>query len=176
MEAQELVLSTIEDEGPFDGLLGFSQGAALAASVIIQQSTVGKQLVECAVFICACFPWLIQSSCFVASDETARNRQRSLETLDLEGFMPAELSPNIHHPQHLLDSPIRISIPTAHILEGQTDEYIAQSRGLIVLCEKNSEVKVIDYEGGHIVPRGQPIACRIAKVIMWAAERRGMAA
>lgn len=164
-----LILSTIEDEGPFDGFLGFSQGAALAAGVILQQSTVGKQLVECAVFVCGCFPWLIQSPCF-ASDETV-NPQRSLATLGLEGFMPEQLSPNVLHPQHLLYSPIRISIPTAHILGGQTDKYIAQSRALVVLCEDNSEVKVIDHEGGHIVPRGQPIACRIAKVIMWAAEQ-----
>lgn len=171
MEAQELVLGMIEDEGPFDGLLGFSQGAALAASVILQQGTVGKQPVECAVFICACFPWLIQSSHFVATDETDRNPQMLLATLGLEGLMSVELSPNILHPQQLLDSPIRISIPTAHILGGQTDRYIAQSRGMIVLCEKDSEVKVIDHEGGHIVPRGQPIACRISKIIMWAAER-----
>lgn len=162
----------IEDEGPFDGLLGFSQGAALAASVIIQQSTIGKQLVDCAVFICACFPWLIDSPCFVESDQPGRNTQKSLAQLGLEGFMPEELSAKLLHPQKLLNSPIGISIPTVHILGGQTDKYIAQSRALVILCEKNRrDVKAIDHEGGHIVPRGQRIAGRITKIITWAAER-----
>lgn len=171
MEAQELVLSTIEDEGPFNGLLGFSQGAGLAASVIMKQSTVGKQLVECAVFICASFLWLIHSSYFIASDETASDPQSSLVKLNFEGFMSGEFSANILHPQKLLDSPIGISIPTAHILGGKTDKYIAQSQALLMLCEKNREVKAIDHEGGHIVPRRRPIACSIAKIITWAAER-----
>ena len=171
MEAQELVLSTLEDEGPFDGLLGFSMGAGLAASVILQQSTQGIQVVECAVFICACLPWLIESSCLAACDGTATAPQTSLETLGLEVFMPAKLEPNILHPQRLLDSSMRMSIPTAHILGGQKDRYIAQSRALVDLCEKNSKAKVIDHEGGHTVPRIEAIARRIAKYIMWAGAR-----
>ena len=85
--------------------------------------------------------------------------------------MSAEFSANILHPQKLLDSPIGISIPTPHILGGKTDKYIAQSQALVMLCEKNREVKAIDHEGGHIVPRRRLIACRIAKIITWAAER-----
>ena len=73
-----------------------------------------------------CFPSLIDSPCFDESDdEPARNRQESLAQLGLEGFMPEELSAKLLYPLKLLNSPIEISIPTAHILGGQTDKYIA---------------------------------------------------
>lgn len=39
--------------------------------------------------------------------------------------MPEELSAKLLYPLKLLNSPIEISIPTAHILGGQTDKYIA---------------------------------------------------
>lgn len=34
-EAHDLILETIEDEGPFDGVVGFSQGASLALSILL---------------------------------------------------------------------------------------------------------------------------------------------
>ena len=34
-EAHQVILETIKDEGPFDGVLGFSQGASLALSVML---------------------------------------------------------------------------------------------------------------------------------------------
>ena len=35
-ESLELILKTIEDQGPFDGLMGFSQGACLAAILCLR--------------------------------------------------------------------------------------------------------------------------------------------
>lgn len=50
----------IKKHGPFDGVLGFSQGAALAASLIIHHSKTRPQepaLFKIAVFICGAAPW-----------------------------------------------------------------------------------------------------------------------
>lgn len=48
----------VERDGPFDAVMGFSQGAALACSLIIQQAKLKRgPLFKCAVFICAAAPF-----------------------------------------------------------------------------------------------------------------------
>jgi hypothetical protein len=59
-EAFEHTRAIIATQGPFDGVLGFSQGAALAASLIIhhsQTSPAEPPLFRVAVFICGAGPW-----------------------------------------------------------------------------------------------------------------------
>ncbi|EKG10396.1 hypothetical protein MPH_12495 [Macrophomina phaseolina MS6] len=67
--AHDRVLETVERDGPFDIVLGFSQGAALAASVLLHDAastTLGKSqprddseepLFRAAVFLCASMPF-----------------------------------------------------------------------------------------------------------------------
>jgi predicted esterase len=58
-EAFDHTKSFIAKEGPFDVVIGFSQGAALAASLIIHQSKTNpsEPLFRAAVFICGAAPW-----------------------------------------------------------------------------------------------------------------------
>jgi hypothetical protein len=59
-EAFEHTRAIIATQGPFDGVLGFSQGAALAASMIIHHSKTRPAeppLFRVAVFICGAGPW-----------------------------------------------------------------------------------------------------------------------
>lgn len=46
----------ITDNGPFDGCLGFSQGAALAATLIIRHQNRQNPTFRFAIFICAAIP------------------------------------------------------------------------------------------------------------------------
>lgn len=43
VEAYEYIYSIIEEDGPFDGVMGFSQGAALASSLIIRHTRTHSQ-------------------------------------------------------------------------------------------------------------------------------------
>ncbi|KAJ5171130.1 Serine hydrolase FSH [Penicillium coprophilum] len=59
-EAFDHTKSFITKEGPFDVVIGFSQGAALAASLLIHQSKnypAEPSLFRAAVFICGAAPW-----------------------------------------------------------------------------------------------------------------------
>ncbi|KAJ5772355.1 hypothetical protein N7520_002884 [Penicillium odoratum] len=59
-EAIEHTHRTIAEEGPFDAVLGFSQGAALAAAMIIQHAKKNPgapPLFRVAVFLCGAAPW-----------------------------------------------------------------------------------------------------------------------
>ena len=59
------------DDAPFDGVLGFSEGASIAASLILRQSR-GKQTIpfKFAVFICAIPPYQSDRDDIMLADET----------------------------------------------------------------------------------------------------------
>ncbi|KAL3479545.1 serine hydrolase FSH [Aspergillus californicus] len=55
-EAHDFVMDVIEDEGPFDGVIGFSQGAALALSILYHHEICHPNrppLFRFAIFFCA---------------------------------------------------------------------------------------------------------------------------
>ncbi|KAJ5670622.1 uncharacterized protein N7477_005985 [Penicillium maclennaniae] len=59
-EAFEHVLNIIATQGPFDAVMGFSQGAALASALIAHQAKTHPEqppLFRAAVFICSAAPW-----------------------------------------------------------------------------------------------------------------------
>ncbi|KAJ6095351.1 hypothetical protein N7486_006097 [Penicillium sp. IBT 16267x] len=59
-QAIEHTQNIIAKEGPFDAVLGFSQGAALAATMIIQHAKANltaPPLFRAAVFLCGGVPW-----------------------------------------------------------------------------------------------------------------------
>ena len=60
LEAFDHTKQFIAEEGPFDAVIGFSQGAALAAALLIHQSKTYPDeppLFRAAVFICSAMPW-----------------------------------------------------------------------------------------------------------------------
>lgn len=60
--AHDQVLDVVEHEGPFDGVIGFSQGAALAAAVIArhEEEKPSEELFKIAVFIAASMPFNLE--------------------------------------------------------------------------------------------------------------------
>ncbi|KAH8799345.1 putative DUF341 family oxidoreductase [Xylogone sp. PMI_703] len=60
IEAYEMLYETLEEEGPFDGILGFSHGGALAAGFIAHHAThnpYDSSLFRCAIFFSSLPPF-----------------------------------------------------------------------------------------------------------------------
>ena len=72
--AHEQVLEVIEEEGPIDAIIAFSQGAALAASMLLQQAKEKphEDLIGMAIFVSASLP-------FDLDDETGADIWRSTQ-------------------------------------------------------------------------------------------------
>jgi hypothetical protein len=107
-EAIEGVLSIIAEDGPFDGVIGFSQGCAVASSVVAHYSNQHPfepqtNLFKFAVFICGSRPFTYDGT---------------------------ELLDSSVHGQ-------TIQIPTAHIV-GRKDPWYGESLGLYSLCDGRS--------------------------------------
>jgi pimeloyl-ACP methyl ester carboxylesterase len=194
--ARELVLEVLNEEGPFDGLIGFSQGAALAASLILQHSDQAHPLVDCAVFICGTLPWMLPSelvplhqkhnaSCQIDIVLDSGNRMKRLLVLN-EGLFSVDSVKNklsnghlngSHAQQnqacllHPANSPLHFPIPTAHIYGGRKDRYFELSKALIELGSEAHGVKVFNHEAGHIIPRGEFDTDKMVETVSWVAEK-----
>lgn len=68
-EAYELIYEAIETDGPFDGILGFSQGATLAYHA--KAHPFDLPLFRCGVFICAIPPFWVEDGEVVYRQDVA---------------------------------------------------------------------------------------------------------
>lgn len=126
-DALNLLDSYLSDQGPFDGILGFSQGAGLAAMHMARQAMVDptcriKPPLKCAIFL----------SSIAVPDPTAFDLRGEIRMLDPK-----------------IDGQL-IRIPTVHIW-GAKDELNKESRVLKALCDHRTASTFI-HEGDHEVP------------------------
>jgi len=119
--------------GPFDGLLGFSQGAALIMSYLLwrRSSTTGDADptagVRFAAFFCGSRPW---------------NRE-GMARLGVEDL-----------------SLPKLNIPTMHVL-GAKDIWREESRQLLSVCDAK-EVVSWEHDQGHVIPMDTKSSQRMA--------------
>ena len=123
----------IDAEGPFDGVLAFSQGAALAAMHIVRNTSQRIPRAAAASGPVSRFKCAILISCGSVYD---------LNLLYEHGEMRALTSDQ--------DGQL-IKIPTVHVW-GESDYLRNQSRGVSELCQADLRAVFI-HAGGHEVPR-----------------------
>lgn len=114
----------LDTQGPFDGLVGFSEGASVAATLMIED--VPRQdhshRFKCGIFFCGLLPILLQ--------------------LDQDS--------EIRLANPLVDG-VLLRVPTAHIWSRNDKVLPGMSKQLVELCDKNSRGEVV-HEIGHDVP------------------------
>ncbi|GME49769.1 hypothetical protein L6R40_004260 [Neofusicoccum parvum] len=170
-KAQALVLRYIKKAGPFDGVMGFSQGAALAASVMLRYELAGEvPPFKFAILMGSALPFSettnhgidlrvpFQSTIMrpitsphvpehLVPGSTPGNKKAGVT----EGFKliphQAEAFYQMYHPS--MDE-VRIKVPSVHVI-GAKDKYRLQSLDLVHLCAKETAL-VLEHPGGHEMP------------------------
>lgn len=169
--AHSEVLGFVQREGPFDGVIGFSQGAAVAASILL-----GHELDQLpppfgfALFICSplpfshslasgidtrtafgapCVTWPVRPGCpdtvpsyLMPDPRYLRGEEYFNKTTDAaECFY-----------QMFLDTTdaVRITTRTGHVI-GAKDEWRRHSEHLVKLCAEQVST-VLYHQGGHGIP------------------------
>ena len=150
-ESHRFLYDIVEDEGPFEGVLGFSQGAGVAASLLFEQALQPEPerpepLFKFAVFIGGTQPWDIYST-----TSKYGNELHPLRPLYADKYSA------------------RIDIPTAHIM-GRKDSYRESAKSLLALCNPR-KAKVYDHQGSHTVPRGQTAMEDLTAAFDWVTDR-----
>jgi len=178
-EAFEFVSDVIEDEGPFDGIIGFSQGAALASSYILQDSKLPhpKRPFKCAIFFCASMPFDLDSEAFtVSADGTCRlvGSSEPIKDFAITKTIPEASGPgfsgkydeNTELLRRYIPGPREkafIQIPTTHVI-GATDSYNSQSSLLGKLCAPHN-LEFLEHRGGHYIPKDRNATAKMTACI-----------
>ena len=141
LRSHEYLTEIVDEDGPFEGILGFSQGAEVAASLLLYQGSDVK--FKFAVFIGGTMPFDVSA---LASGKDSE---------------PVKMRADTHS--------ARINIPTAHVI-GRSDAYREFSKAFLGLCNPR-EVKVYDHKGAHVVPRGQEAMEDLTAALNWVVNR-----
>lgn len=167
-QAHEFIKDVMDEEGPFDGVIAFSQGAALASSLLLEhaKSKSHVDLLKLGIFIGASLPFDLDNQTGLLQWLSARsgNTQKGSRALNSEfdGELGAEephgfpAAPELatqpllgrFHPDRNPDA--RIRVPTLHII-GDQDQYSGQSRMLAKMC--GAESTIVRHGEGHRIPR-----------------------
>jgi hypothetical protein len=121
-ELHEGLLDMVQSEGPFDGLMGFSEGGAVAAFMLIEDARHHFADFKCGIFFSAAPPF---------DPDVVRNGV-------LRWIDPAT-------------DGILLTIPTAHIWSAVADVNSEKARSLSGICD-DSVKEVFIHSLGHAVP------------------------
>lgn len=180
-DAIDYIENIIEEDGPFDGFLGFSQGCCVAASLMFKRQKVDKNDIpfRFGVFVGASLP-------FNADDRAGR---RAWEAAcepggdvinEFTGELALKGQPGmISFPDDVEDGTVwlgryhskktpeaKLRIPVLHVI-GKKDSYQLQARELAGNMHENEfDSVVLEWEGGHEVPREKGVNEEIAKKVL----------
>lgn len=146
------IAELIREEGPFDGVIGFSQGAALAVMVaaLLEPGrsedfarASGMEYPES--FNGLMIPKPNDSTSHAAGEESKPLQPPFKFAIAYSGFRaPGSLYTAFYNP--------KIQTPVLHVL-GAVDVVVEEARGraLVQVCESGNE-RVVVHPGGHFVP------------------------
>ena len=170
--AFEMIDEAIECDGPFDGIMGFSQGASIAAAYLIRDPSDSIPF-KCAAFFCGSMPFDVDSAPFRAMDDgkftdattgddvSSEISSTIPELLDRDRYLG--LGEMLLLRRYSATGTSQISIPTVHIY-ASNDPYYTQSTLLAAMCQ-SFEKETIVHKGGHSVPWDQRITAQIIEGI-----------
>jgi hypothetical protein len=154
-KVHDYVRAVAAQNGPYDGVIGFSEGAALAAALLLEDaSSVTRRHVP--MFRFAVFLNAVN----LLSPSAALGKKMS--EVDARNAMDAFTGGVNKHQYPALDcvyslcaksAPTLINIPTLHVI-GLNDNFRDTSEDLIKLCEGGSAMTVHSL-AAHEMPRGQ---------------------
>ncbi|KAJ6028406.1 Serine hydrolase FSH [Penicillium herquei] len=153
---------------PIDLVIGFSQGAALAASLLLHAELAGKPApFKAAMLICSPLPSTISPdhgidvrSYFGINGPVIKQPNILPEDLTVRDdyFLKIENSnsqdsnmPVYYNLFHADVDFVRITIPTAHVYGRQDRVWRQQSMSLVMLC--SGQILRYEHGGGHEIPR-----------------------
>jgi predicted esterase len=170
--AHEHLRSVVDEDGPYDGVIGFSEGAALAAGLLLSdECSAAEPRFKVAILFNSVVP-LVPSGCDcpgASLSEVVQGHQDSY--LDL--LLPREQKDAATEEERaavlsraLCFSPQgghKISIPTIHVI-GEKDAFAESSRLVVDLCTPDT-AQVVIHDGGHELPRDGSVLDRCAELI-----------
>jgi len=173
-EQHRFIMDIVTEEGPFDGVMGFSQGASLAASILIHHQIETPWLpppFRVAIFLCATYPHSRNSvDGEDVTDKVPMSELPGRRSSTDSGYSSDEDSAKDSiRVLYANSTKARIQIPTAH-LYGENDQYLHESLEVVDLCDQRLSIEY-KHKGGHEVPMDAVSNKKIRDIIAMTCER-----
>ncbi|KAL9932125.1 hypothetical protein V8E36_008897 [Tilletia maclaganii] len=186
IKAINRVATFARENGPFDGIMGFSQGAALSAAVLAWQRD-NEHLFDFGILMCGGCPTELGSNSKWTSrrgsaDSTVSGSTPALSRISTSESSTPSLSPspsqlNISLLGGALQplapiSPLRtykLQVPTAHFI-GKRDPIYESSLDLFFSADPESST-LWEFDDGHTIPRTSAATAEMADHIRRAAHK-----
>ncbi|MCJ1470650.1 hypothetical protein MMC07_009296 [Pseudocyphellaria aurata] len=180
-------------DGPYDGVMLFSQGCSLISSFLMYHQVETPHLplpFKVAIFICGGIPLSVVEDLGIVVSQEARDLDaRTGKQLQQRASAVATAAPGTDYwidvderlfdPSALIEPsnvfgldftkikrPL-ISIPTVHIYGGKDPRFPASVQ-LAHFCEPTMK-RTYDHGGGHDIPRTKEVSETIAELVRWSA-------
>lgn len=185
------LMDYMEENGPYDGVISFSQGGALVSSLLLYHQAETPHLpppFKVAVFICCGAPLdCVEDVGIYVSPEARewdhnskaelmqKTSSDSILRLGTNRWGEQAFNPSVPHDIsnvygmnfNMMPDQLMIPIPTVHIYGAQDPRYPA-SITLAHFCDPLVQ-KAYDHGGGHDIPRKGEVSKKIAELIEWSA-------
>ncbi|KAK9417673.1 hypothetical protein SUNI508_01430 [Seiridium unicorne] len=191
-KAREWLGEILEQRGPYDGALLFSQGCALVSSYMLYQQWYEPEApppFRFALFMCGGVPITalkdlgVPVSKEVEDLDEATKRQLVEKTtceITRDRWQLTDYATVVRRAQFDSDNcfglnlnrippELKIRIPTAHVY-GRKDPRLPASVQLAGLCDPYIR-KVYDHGGGHELPRNREVSEELAHLLLWCIQR-----
>lgn len=182
----------LEQRGPYDGVLMFSQGCALVSSYLLYRQWYEPEApppFRFAMFVCGGVPITVLKDLGVPVSreveelDVATKRQLLEKTtceVTRDRWQLTDYASVVRRAQFDSDDcfglnlnqiplELKIRIPTVHVY-GSKDPRLPASVQLAGLCDPYIR-KVYDHGGGHEIPRSKEVSSELASLLQWCAER-----
>ncbi|KAL2821420.1 serine hydrolase FSH [Aspergillus cavernicola] len=164
--AHDYLISAIEEDGPYDGVIAFSEGAALAASLLLcDQSELSEARFKIAILFNCVVPLVPVADLGQPLEEIVAGHVDSYHDLLFSNSQSA-VEQTACLDQAFAFSPEglrKISIPTIHVI-GEKDPFAPSSEVVVNLCEQDL-TQVLRHAGGHELPSVAALLDQCAEII-----------
>ncbi|KAJ5389915.1 uncharacterized protein N7496_000983 [Penicillium cataractarum] len=164
--ALDELCAVLDEDGPYDGLIGFSEGAALIASLLLFDELAGRRpRIQLAVLFNSVVPLTahpagVQHTSSLLSELVHGHHDHYLALLKTDeqvddplaqawGFSPA--------------GPLRIAVSTVHII-GDQDPFAPSSQLVVKMCQPE-RAQVLRHGGSHALPQAGDVLDQCAELI-----------
>ncbi|MCJ1397715.1 hypothetical protein MMC11_000911 [Xylographa trunciseda] len=195
--AHAWLLEYVAKHGPYDAVMTFSQGGALAGSLLLSHfinTPHAASPFKLAVFICSGLPLTALDELGLPVGQKARDiDERSKQALSAQASSESILAQGAERWTGIESAVItdeevsetdvygldftqypkewRLRIPTVHVY-GKKDPRCPASIQLAWFCEEDKR-RVYDHGAGHEVPRRKEVSMAIAEAVEWGVRMAG---
>ncbi|KAJ5439247.1 uncharacterized protein N7458_010245 [Penicillium daleae] len=158
--------AVLEEDGPYDGLIGFSEGAALITSLLLCDEHAGhRPRVQLAVLFNSVVPLIadpiaMHHASSPLGELVHEHHNHYLALLQTDGQVNGPLSQARGFSPV---GPLRIAVSTVHII-GDQDPFAPSSQLVVGMC-RPERVQMLWHDGSHKLPQAGEVLDHCAELI-----------